>query len=207
MNIAYEYNNSIYLNITNKCPTLCVFCIKKKWNMDYRGYNLKLDKEPEFDEIKKDIEKYFSKKNDYKEIVFCGYGEPTMRFEMIKDIASGIRNGKFNDVKTDIKIRINTNGLGNLINKRDITVEMKNLVDVLYISLNTTDPKQWLEIMRPFNDYKEKGFESVIDFIKKAKQSVRDVVITAVDLDGINIKLVEDFASDLDVKFLLRPLL
>ncbi len=68
MNIAYEYNNAIYLNITNRCPNLCVFCIKTKWNMDYRGYDLKLEKEPSFNDIKKSVEDYFLKKINWREI-------------------------------------------------------------------------------------------------------------------------------------------
>lgn len=204
--IAYEYQDVLYLNITNRCPNLCIFCIKSKWNMNYRGYNLKLEEEPSVVEIINQIEIMFSKKK-YREIVFCGYGEPLMRWNVVKDVALRIKKGESLNLPKDIKIRINTNGLGNLINNRDITPEMVGIIDSLHISLNTVNKNRWYEIMRPFNDYKDGAFESVIDFIKKAKMWVKEVVITAVDIDGIDTKDVEVFAKELGVGFRLRPYL
>jgi TatD family-associated radical SAM protein len=204
--IAYEYHNSLYLNITNRCPNLCVFCIKNKWNMDYRGYNLKLLKEPSVEDIKVDVEKNFLNKN-YDEIVFCGYGEPTMRWDTAKEFIMAVRSGSVKSVPPKIRIRINTNGLGNLINKRDITLEMKGLVDALHISLNTRSREQWVKLMQPFNDYRDNGFDSVIDFIKRAKESVKEVIVTAVELEEVDIKAVENLANLLGVGFRRRPLL
>ncbi|MEF3279663.1 MAG: TatD family nuclease-associated radical SAM protein [Elusimicrobiota bacterium] len=204
MEIAYEVKNGLYLNITNRCPNSCTFCMKFKGHMNYMKYNLKLLKEPDYDPIKKDIEDHFSRKK-YDEIVFCGYGEPTMRFDLIKDVAKSIREGKFNNVPVNIRIRINTNGLGNLINKRDITTEMKGLIDALHISVNTVNPKQWIEIMRPLKEFKENGFAAVIDFVKSAKDNVNEVVVTAVDLKEVDIQAVMRFARSLGVNFRLRP--
>jgi len=203
--ISYEYKDALYLNITNRCPNLCSFCIKNKWGMIYRGYNLKLEKEPTLDEIIKDVELSFAKR-DYREIVFCGYGEPTMRWDVVKSFCEIIRNGNIKGINPSKRIRINTNGLGNLINKRDITSEMKGLINSLHISLNTSDPKQWVSIMRPFKGY-ENGFEGVVDFILKAKQNVDEVVITAVELKEVDIKAVREFALKLGVKFRKRPIL
>jgi TatD DNase family protein len=203
--VAYEYNGAMYLNITNRCPNLCSFCIKNKWNMMYRGYNLKLEKEPDIYEVLDNVKSMFDKK-DFKEIVFCGYGEPTMRWDLIKEFSSIVRKGEIKNVDPCKRIRINTNGLGNLINKRDITVEMKGLINSLHISLNTSDPNQWIKIMRPFKGY-ENGFETVVDFIIKAKESVDEVVITAVELKEVDIKAVEDFSLKLGVKFRKRPIL
>lgn len=204
--IAYPYNDALYLNITNRCPNLCSFCIKVKWNMKYRGYNLKVEKEPSTAEVIKEIEFMFSDKT-YKEIVFCGYGEPLMRWDVVKEVSSKIKKGECLNVSKDIRIRINTNGLGNLINRRDITPEMKDIVDSLHISLNTVDKNKWYEIMRPFKEYSDGAFESVIDFIKMAKLWVKEVVVTAIDIDGINTKDVESFAKQLGVGFRLRPYL
>jgi len=203
--ISYEYNGALYLNITNRCPNICVFCIKNKWDMMYRGYNLKLKKEPTLYEIIKDVELNFNQK-DYKEIVFCGYGEPTMRWDIVKEFCRIVRTGGIKNIDKHKRIRINTNGLGNLINKKDITSEMKNLIDSLHVSLNTIDPHQWISIMRPFKDY-ENGFDSVVDFILRAKKNVGEVVITAVELKDVNIEAVENFALKIGVKFRKRPLL
>ena len=89
--VVYEYNGSLYLNITNRCPNLCSFCIKNKWNMMYRGYNLKLEKEPDIYEVLDNVKSMFDKK-DFKEIVFCGYGEPTMRWDLIKEFSSIVKS-------------------------------------------------------------------------------------------------------------------
>lgn len=204
--VAYEYKNSLYLNITNRCPNLCSFCIKTKWNMDYRGFDLKLEYEPNLKEISNEVSRFYGNKK-YNEIVFCGYGEPTMRWDIIKEFSNLIRNGKIENVNSNERIRINTNGLGNLINKRDITLEMKGIIDCLNISLNTADPRQWIFIMRPFKEYEEKGFSAVIDFIKKAKNNVAEVVVTAVELKEVDIEAVKNLALDLGVKFRSRPFL
>lgn len=205
--IAYEYQNSLYLNITNRCPTSCVFCIKRKWKMEFRGHNLNLkSKEPDTEEILKAISEKFNQKT-YNEIVFCGYGEPTMRFDTIKEVCTKIKKGLVKNVNPNIKIRINTNGLGNLINKRNIVSEMEQIVDSLSISLNTADKAQWLEIMSPKPEYREKGFESVIEFIKEAKTKIPEVTVTAVDLKGVDTEKVKKIAEELGVKFRLRPIL
>jgi TatD DNase family protein len=203
--VAYEYNGALYLNITNRCPTLCRFCIKNKWKMRYRNYNLKLEKEPDLIEVLNEVKSSF-RKMDFREIVFCGYGEPTMRWDLIKEFSSFVREGGIDGVSLDKRIRINTNGLGNLINKRDITCEMRGLINSLNVSLNTIDPVQWAYIMKPTKGY-ENGFDSVIDFIKKAKENVEEVVVCAVSLKEVDVCAVERFANQLGVKFRLRPLL
>jgi len=205
--VAYEYKDALYLNITNKCPTACVFCIKRKWKMQYRGYNLNLkNKEPSLKKILSAISKKFSEKK-YSEIVFCGYGEPTSRFEIIKKICKEIRKGNLKKVPKNIRIRINTNGLGNLVNGKNIIYEMIGLIDSLNISLNTLNKKQWLEIMAPMEKYRKDGFNSVIDFIKEAKNKIPEVVITAVDLKGIDIDRIKAFSKRNGLKFRLRPIL
>lgn len=170
------------------------------------GYNLKLSNEPSLLEIVEDVEGFFLN-NSYREIVFCGYGEPTMRWEVVRDFSKMVKEGKIKNVKPDQRIRINTNGLGNLVNKRDITKEMRKIIDSVNISLNTTDPDQWLLIVRPFKEYEKDGFNSVIDFIMKVKEEVSDVVISAVDLREVNVEKVSEFAKKIGVKFKLRPLL
>ena len=203
--IVYEHGNGLYLNITNRCPTVCCFCIKSKWNMRYRGYNLRLEKEPSLDEVIRDVDLAFQRK-DFVAIVFCGYGEPMMRWELIRVFSSLVREKGIRGVDCNKRIRINTNGLGNLINKRDITVEMKGLIDAVCVSLNTLDPKKWFEIMRPLKGY-ENGFESVIDFILKAKENVKEVVVTVVDLEEVDVEGVEEFAKKVGVKFRKRAFL
>lgn len=172
----------------------------------YRGYNLRLFEEPKAEEVIRMIDEMF-KGRSYKEIVFCGYGEPLMRWNCVKRICSDIRSGICKNVKKDIRIRINTNGMGNIINKRDILPEMEGIVDSLHISLNTFEKDQWYKIIRPHKEFEEGAFEGVVDFIKEARRYVKEVVVTAVDLPGVDIKKVESFARSIGVGFRLRPYL
>ena len=131
---------------------------------------------------------------NFDEIVFCGYGEPTIRWNVVKEVAKYVKqNGG--------KTRINTDGHGNLINKRDITPEMKDTIDVVSISFNSFDPKQYAELMRVSEDH----FEEMKNFAKLAKQYVKKVVMSVVSLDEVEIeksrKVVED---EIGVEFRVR---
>jgi TatD DNase family protein len=114
---------------------------------------------------------------NYKEIVFCGYGEPTIRWDIVKDISRFV---KANGGRT----RLNTNGHGNNINKKNITPEMKGLIDVVSISLNTFDPKQYSVLVGLDTTY----FDEMIDFAKKSKSFVEKVVMTIVSIDEVDIE-------------------
>jgi len=203
--VVYIYNEGLYINITNRCPTSCIFCIKRKWDMKYRGYDLNLKGfEPDLDTVIKEVEKAFINKK-FNEIVFCGYGEPTMRFDLIKDFALNLRKGNLKNVPENERVRINTNGMGNLLSGRDITSEMKDLIDSLHISLNTLDRKKWLEIMRPEEKYGDFAFESVLSFIEGAIRNLKEVVITAVEREDVDMAALENYARLKNIKFRVRP--
>jgi TatD DNase family protein len=130
----------------------------------------------------------------YDEVVFCGYGEPTIRWDVVKEVAKYV---KANGGKT----RINTNGHGNIINKRDITPEMKDIIDVVSISFNSFDSKQYSELMRVSEDH----FDEMKKFAGLAKSFVKKVVMSVVSLDEVEIeksrKVVED---EIGVEFRVR---
>jgi TatD DNase family protein len=171
---TYKLGDSLYINVTNRCNAHCVFCQRKEKPF-IRGYNLGMERseEPSSDVYIKEI----GDPKNYKEIVFCGYGEPTIRWDVVKDVS---RYVKTNGGKT----RLNTNGHGNVINKRDITSEMKGLIDIVSISLNTFDPKQYSELLGLDTSY----FNEMIDFAKKSKPFVEKVVMTIVSIDEVNIE-------------------
>jgi TatD DNase family protein len=179
---TYLLDNSLYINVTNRCNADCTFC-RRKDDPFLRGYNLKMTKSEE-----PPAEVYIKEIGDpkkYDEIVFCGYGEPTIRWDVVKEIAGYVKaNGS--------KTRINTDGHGNLINKKDITPEMKDLIDVVSISLNSYDPKQYAKLMR----VSENHFEEMKQFAIKSKKYVKKVVMSVVSLDEVEIeksrKIVED---------------
>ena len=171
MTIFYEVHDNLYVNLTNKCPCSCTFCLRQNRDHMENSDPLWLEHEPSYEEAVNKLEKFDMDK--YREVVFCGFGEPTEAFDVLKKLAAYIKE-KFNK-----PIRINTNGLGNLINKRDITPELEGIVDTVSISLNTPNAEEYFKIVRPV--FGEKSFDAMLDFAKKAAKYVPNVVLTTVD--------------------------
>lgn len=189
--IAYRIRDSLYINVTNQCTSKCSFCVR--FNTDYvKGHNLRLDHEPTEEEIKSSI----GEPAKYKEIVFCGYGEPLLRFDLVKNISKWIKEKGGN-------VRINTNGHGNLISKRNILPELKGIVDVISISLNAHDEETYNKICKP--SFKN-AFKEIINFIGEAKKYIADVQITVVEMPGIDIKKCQQIADSLGVTLRARKL-
>ncbi|MGC8796686.1 TatD family hydrolase [Thermodesulfovibrio sp.] len=189
--IAYKIRNTLYLNVTNRCTNICRFCVR--FHTDYvKGHNLRLEREPSAREL---IEAIGDPKQ-YKEIVFCGYGEPFLRLDLIKEVAKWIKdNGG--------KVRVNTNGQGNLIHGRKILPELAGLIDSISISLNAQDKETYNRICNPSNP---DAYEAVIEFIKDAKKYVPNVQVTVVDLKEVDIRKCEEIANSMGVKFKIRHL-
>ena len=188
---TYLIHNSLYINVTNRCNADCTFC-RRKEDPFLRGYNLGMKKSEE-----PSAQVYIDEIGDpkkYDEIVFCGYGEPTIRWDVVKEVAKYVKD---NGGKT----RINTNGHGNLINKKDITSEMQGLIDTISISLNSYNSKQYAELMQ----VSESHFEEMKTFASLAKKYVNKVVMSVVSLDEVEIeesrKVVED---EIGVEFRVR---
>lgn len=178
---TYKLDKSLYINITNRCNADCSFC-RRRDDPFIRGYNLgmKRSEEPKAEVY---IEEIGDPKN-YKEIVFCGYGEPTIRWDVVKAISAYVKqNGG--------KTRLNTNGHGNKINNRDITPEMKDLIDEVSISFNTFDPAQYAELMKLDQSY----FFEMLDFAKKAKPYTKKVVLSVVNIDDVEIEQARNFVK------------
>ena len=189
--ITYKIRDSLYLNITNRCTNKCSFCVR--FHSDYvKGHNLRLSAEPTEEEIKTAI----GGPVQYKEIVFCGYGEPFLRFEIVKNIARWIK-------ERGGRVRINTNGHGNLINRRNILPELKGFVDVISVSLDASDEKTYEMICAP--DFKN-AFHEVVAFIKEAKQYIPDVQATVVEMEGVDVEKCRKIADELGVKLRIRKL-
>ena len=132
----------------------------------------------------------------YDEIVFCGYGEPTIRFDAVKEIGAWVKsNGG--------RVRLNTDGHGSLINKRNIAPELRGIVDTVSISLNSVDPQQYGELMRIDG---EKNHAAMVDFAREAKKYVPDVVMSVVGMEEVDIEQAKKYAEEvLGVKYRVRP--
>jgi len=215
--ITYKIRDTLYLNITNRCTNVCKFCVR--FHTDYvKGHNLRLEKEPSVKELISAI----GDPKQYKEVVFCGYGEPFLRLDVIKEVGKWIK-------EHGGKVRINTNGHGNLIHGRRILEELKGLIDSISISLNAQDKETYNKICNPqiakqfpeakpkeaiakqFPEAKPKEanpdvYDSVIEFIKDAKKYIPYVQVTVVDVPGVDIKKCEEIANSLGVKLKVRHL-
>lgn len=181
LSYTYQIGESLYVNVTNRCNADCIFC-DRKGEAVINGYSLKMSKveEPE-------AETYIVQIGDpakYKEIVFCGYGEPTIRWEVVKEIAKYV---KANGGKT----RMNSNGHGNFINKRDITPELNGLIDTVSISLNSTSAEQYAKLMR----VDETLHAEMIDFAKRAKHFTR-IVMSIVGLSSVDTENAKQFVTN-----------
>ncbi|MBR4172956.1 MAG: TIGR04100 family radical SAM protein [Clostridia bacterium] len=170
--IVYVYEGKVYLNITNKCPCSCKFCIRANGDGLGSAENLWHKADPTLEEIKSAIDGFdFSK---FDEVTFCGYGEPTYAFDNLIAACKYIRS------KYDIRIRVNTNGLSDLINKRETAKELCENTDVISISLNAPTAEKYLEICRPV--FGLRSFDEIIKFTKACQKYSKCVKMSVVDV-------------------------
>jgi len=188
--IAYQIRDSLYLNITNRCTNSCIFCAKFN-NFVVKGHELKLDHEPSAEEIKRAI----GDPKRYSEVVFCGYGEPLLRLDLIKEIARWLKN-------QGVQVRINSDGQANLVHGRNILPELNGLVDAISISLNAANGDDYQRLCQ--SAYGEDGYQAVKDFLQLAPDYIPEVTATAVTYPGIDIDACEQLAKQLGVNFRAR---
>jgi TatD DNase family protein len=185
--IAYKIRNSLYLNITNRCSNRCSFCAKFS-DFTVKGHFLQLDHEPLYDEVMDAV----GDVSGYDEIVFCGYGEPMLRLELVKEVAAELK-------KRGCRIRINTDGQANVVFGRNVLPELAGLIDCISVSLNAADADTYDRLCRsPFG---KEGFEAVCAFLREAKKYIPEVVASAVTVPGLNIDEVRRLAKSLGVEF------
>jgi TatD DNase family protein len=189
--IAYRIRDSLYLNLTNRCTNRCSFCVR--FHKDYvKGHNLRLHDEPTEEELKEAI----GDPSHYREVVFCGYGEPLLRLDTVKSIARWVK-------EKGGHVRINTNGHGNLIYGRNILTELASIVDTLSISLDAQDDETYQKICAP--TYKD-AFREVVLFIREAKHSIPSVQATVVEMEGVDIEKCRKITEELGVPLRVRKL-
>lgn len=195
-NVVYWLGEKLYLNITNRCSNNCYFCLRN-FKDGVGGFKLKLQTEPTAQMVIKELQNFLNIK-DWREIVFCGFGEPLERLDCLLEVCEWIKRyyGKASP------IRVNTNGQGYLINKgREVVEELKMArVKRVSVSLNAHNEETYNQICRPmFKD----AFKSVLEFIEKASQLL-EVEVTAVAIPEVDIQKVREIAASFGVKFRLR---
>ncbi len=188
--IAYPIRNSLYLNITSRCSNSCVFCVRNYTDF-VKGHNLRLDHEPSYREVINSL----NHPEKYEEIVFCGYGEPTIRLDLLKEVASFLKG-------RNAKVRLNTNGQANLIHKRNIVPELVGLIDTASISLNVGDSKKYDRLCR--SEFGDDTFEKVLHFARECKTLLPKTVLTVLDMPGVDLKRCAKIAKELGVELRIR---
>ncbi len=189
--IVYPIRDSLYVNLTNRCTNHCVFC-PRSTSPRVKGHWLGMseDEEPGAAEVIAAI----GDPAAYDEIVFCGFGEPTLRLDVLLEVAKWVKG-------QGGRTRINTNGHGDLIAGKPTAPLMSGLIDAVSVSLNTADASQYAELCQP--DFGERAYGALVAFIRSAKEHVPEVVVTALDYPGVDSGAVEKLAAELGVIF--RP--
>jgi len=167
---AYEVGDGLYVNLTNRCPCSCTFCIRTKGATAYGSEPLWLDREPTADEAFQAIE---AKLKGRKELVFCGFGEPTERLDVLLEVARRVR-----EAHPELPIRVNTNGLSDLIHGKPTAAMFEGLVDAISVSLNAATPEEYVVLCRP--KFGLASHAAMLRFAADARQYVRHVVLSVV---------------------------
>jgi TatD family-associated radical SAM protein len=186
--ISYQIGNNLYLSITDRCTLECAFCPKTMGDMTVKGYDLTLDHRPTAEEIIASIDS----PSQYNEIVFCGYGEPTLRLNVLLEVARHIK-------QHGGRVRVNTDGLSNLVHKHDTLPELGECVDALSVSLNAQNSEIYDQHCRP---NLPGSYQAMLAFLAQAPKYIPDVTATAIEgLEGVDIEACEAIAKQLKVKF------
>jgi radical SAM enzyme (TIGR04100 family) len=197
MTILYEVHDNLYVNLTNKCPCACTFCLRQTRDKMEDSGPLWLEHTPTLEEVLAEFEHFDMDK--YREVVFCGFGEPTEAFEVLLAVAKFVRDNYHKP------IRINTNGLGSLVNGRDIAPELEGLIDNVSISLNTPDPEKYLALVRP--KFGPDSFQAMLEFARESRRYVPNVVMTTVatTLTAQEEEACRRICEELGVTYRIRP--
>lgn len=197
MTIVYKVHNNLYVNLTNRCSCSCVFCLRQNRDHMEESDSLWLDHEPTLQEVKDAFAK--EDMSQYEEVVFCGFGEPTERMDLLLEVAAFVKENYQKPV------RINTNGQANLINGRDVAPELKGLADTISISLNTPNEEKYNEMVRSI--YGDKAYGAMLDFAREAKKYVPNVVLSTVDttLSKEEEEQCRQICEKLAVTYRIRP--
>lgn len=171
MTILYKVHQNLYVNLTNKCPCACTFCLRQTRDTMGESDSLWLKREPAYEEIIADFANF--RMSDYKELVFCGFGEPTERLDVLLQVA------KYAKDTYQILTRINTNGLSDLINGKQTAPLLEGLIDTVSISLNTPNPERYHELVR--SRFGDSSYQAMLDFARDCTKYVPHVVMTTVD--------------------------
>jgi TatD family-associated radical SAM protein len=191
--IAYQIDDRLYLSITDHCTLDCTFCPKTRGDFRVGGYDLRMDHRPSAEELIAAI----GDPRRYAEVVFCGYGEPTLRLNLLLEVAAAVK-------RAGVRVRVDTDGLSNLVHKDDTLPELGRVVDALSVSLNAQDEATYERHCQP---NLPGSYPAMLAFLRRAPEYVPEVTATAIEgLEGVDIDACRRLAEGLGVRFRKRTL-
>ncbi len=191
--LAYEIRGALYLNITDRCTLVCAFCPKHNGSTQVHDYELAMDHLPSAEAVIEAI----GDPTRYSEVVFCGYGEPTLRLKVLLQVAEWVKS-------QGGRVRVNTDGLANRVNKRNVLPEMQGKIDALSVSLNAQNEAIYNRHCRP---ELAGSYADMLDFLRQAPEYIPEVTASAIDgLEGVDIDACRQIAEDLGFQFRRRSL-
>lgn len=191
--IAYTIDDRRYLSITDRCTLACEFCPKTRGSMKVHDFDLTFNHRPQTEEIITAM----GNVSEYSWIVFCGYGEPTLRLKTLLEVARHVK-------QQGGRVRLNTDGLANLVNKRNVLPEMKGLIDAVSVSLNAQNEAVYKHHCDPALDH---SWQAMLDFLQQAPSYIPGVTATAINgLDGVDIDACRHLARECGAEFKQREL-
>jgi TatD DNase family protein len=191
--LCYAIRDSLYVNVTNRCTLHCTFCGKFR-DFVVKGHNLAVGRDPEPAELRAALAA--ADPSRYREVVFCGYGEPLLRLDVVKDLARELK-------AAGRRTRVNTDGLASLVLGRDVPGELAGLIDVASVSLNAPDAATYARHCR--SRYGEAAWQAACEFIRRAAGILPEVWATAVELPGLDVDACRRVAEGLGARFRSRP--
>jgi len=197
--ITYTVGTGLYINLTNRCPCECSFCVRHNGDSINPGESLWLAKEPTAAEVISSIDS--ANMQSYTEVVFCGYGEPTERLDVLLQTAEHIKQ-KY----PHMPVRLNTNGLSDLINRKKTAACLAVNIDSISISLNAPNNCDYIKLCHPA--FGDKSFSAIIDFAKDANELFKETCLTVVDVIGAEkIAACKQLCDELGIKMRVRELI
>jgi TatD family-associated radical SAM protein len=193
-NYTYGLEGKLYINLTNRCSNRCTFCVRNGLG-DFNGYDLFLSREPSADEVLAAIDN----PQNYREIVFCGYGEPSYRLDVLISVANVLK-------KHGVPLRLNTNGQAELILGREVADELSACIDTVSISLNATNAEAYQSLCN--SEFGDRAFPAVLKFARSCKNAGMEVFLSVVDiLSDEEIAEAKNIAEACGVEFKVRKLI
>jgi TatD DNase family protein len=194
--IVYPLKNALYLNLTNRCTLACSFCLKHRGHR-IGEHSLALQQEPTAAQVIAALQEALATSRP-AEVVFCGIGEPLLRLTELLAVGRWLK-------QQGLRVRVNTDGLANLVHGRDVVPDLVGVVDAIRVSLNAHEATSYARLCRPPDP--ERAFMAVGEFIRRCAALLPEVVATAVQVPGVQPEQVRTLAESMGARFQLRPYL